>query len=98
MNVKQLNLKGGKLKFNINNEVRVKLTPEGKAWHKKDHEEFWNDVGVDIKYAPPVEDAEGWSRWQLWHLMERFGPFMCAGGPLMFETDIDIVCEESVKC
>lgn len=32
------------------------------------------------------EDADGWSKW----LMREFGVFMINGGPLYFETEIEI--------
>lgn len=79
--------------FNINNNVRVKLTPYGRALHGKDHEDFW-DQHDPIRhyphpYAAPKEDADGWSVWQLWTLMQAFGPHIHIGmHEQPFETTI----------
>jgi hypothetical protein len=78
------------MKFNINEYVRVKLTPEGRAAHAADFAADSTKFGFAHPYTPPQEDAEGWSRWQLWVLMKEFGPHIYLGGPAMFETEIDI--------
>lgn len=83
--------------FNINCQVRVKLTPEGRAAHAADHEAFWASVKARTpRYVPPREDAEGYSTWQLWSLMQAFGKHINLGGPLMFETNI-LLLPEGVK-
>lgn len=81
------------IKFNINHRARVKLTPEGRATHLADHAIFWarHNVKNPPAYVPPAEDAEGYSIWQLWVLMRSFGPYMLNGGPLMFETEIQLL-------
>ena len=60
------------IKFNVNDRVRVKLTDRG----REIHDEFWCDHPIPLArvYSPPKEDDEGWSEWQLWVLMETFGP------------------------
>lgn len=88
--------KPGKPKvLNVNSTVRVKLTDHGRAIVKKDHDDFWADRSVmfsaDKPYTPPKEDAEGWSSWTLWVLMQTFGPHMCLGGAPCFEADIEVV-------
>jgi hypothetical protein len=76
-------------RFNINDEVLVKLTDLGRARLQLNHEELFA-VGVrKHPYAPPKE-TDGWSRWQLWTLMREFGPHVRNGGLLMFETEIEI--------
>ena len=45
-------------------------------------------------YIPPKEDTEGWSTWQLWDLMQRFGQhFYLQNTPaqMPFETTIEII-------
>lgn len=77
--------------FNVNDKVKVKLTPHGRAVHAADHITFWASIDGVITppaYAPPREDAEGWSEWQLWSLMAAFGQHMGPGNDLCFETDI----------
>jgi len=82
------------MKFNINNNVRVRLTKEGKEWHRKYWKDFWESIDQpDREYHPPKEDADGWSEWQLWILMETFGTVIGMGNDMMFETEIDIPCK-----
>lgn len=64
--------------FNVNDSVRVKLTDKGKAWAMK-------DGGPSNPYRKQIE-ADGWSEWQLWELMQVFGSKMGNGFNLMFET------------
>lgn len=42
-------------------------------------------------YTPPKEDASGWSKWQLWSLMEAFGPHIHLGSENCFETTIEMI-------
>ena len=80
------------MKFNINHEVKVKLTKKGHAICKANHLKLY------IRYPPnsfpeyhaPKEDADGWSSWQLWTLMREFGEHMYNGAELPFETEIEI--------
>ncbi len=88
------------MKFNINDTVRVRLTDHGRAVHKADHYTFWAKFGGQLrapKYIPPVEDAEGWSKWQLWVLMNAFGSHLHIGFRRCFETEIEleIPCDTS---
>jgi hypothetical protein len=69
------------MKFNINNYVRVKLTPKGK------------DVLRARAKPIPKEDKYGWSRWQLWTLFEVFGNYVHVGSDAPFETEIEIETE-----
>lgn len=79
------------MNFNINQKVRVKLTEFGKQKHKQMHEEFWlGTLQPDRPYVPPVEDAEGWSEWQLHALMYELGHLCYLGGPVPFETEIQM--------
>lgn len=64
------------LKFNINEYVWVQLNERGKQI-----------LGDTRKYTA-TEDADGWSRWQLWDLMATFGPHIYLGCLMPFETTI----------
>ncbi len=79
------------MKFNINDHVRVKLTDHGRAVHAADHAMLCAEVGISIPYDPPSEDADGWSKWQLWVLMEAFGRHMGNGMNLVFQNEIEII-------
>ena len=82
--------------FNINFHVKVKLTPYGRERLKKDHEDFWKHVipKTAIEYKPPREDDEGWSRWQLWSLMKKIGPYMSLGNEEPIHMNIIIITED----
>ena len=79
--------------FNINDKVRVKLTDCGRQALASQHVEFWASVGRTAPYphTPPKEDAEGWSEWQLHSLMNELGHLCRIGGPVPFETTIQMV-------
>jgi len=86
------------IKFNINNNVRVKLTPRGHEVNKRQHEELFLSIGKPeliekYPYAPPVEDEDGWSEWQLWHLMKTFGSSCGCGSDLVMSTEIEFITE-----
>ena len=79
------------MKFNINEKVRVKLTEHGRALHREDHKKLWAHLEQKApKYTPPKEDAEGWSEWQLWELMQNFGSHIGLGFRTPFETEIEV--------
>jgi hypothetical protein len=64
--------------FNINDYVYVRLTDEGRKILMQQHQHA------------PVEDPDGYSRWQLWHLMSVFGQHVYNGCRVPFETTIKI--------
>ena len=80
------------VEFNINDHVYVKLTEFGHECLRKNHEALWADVKRENvpDYAPPQEDEFGWSRWQLWQLMQAFGQHIALGEMTPFETTIRI--------
>ena len=84
------------MRFNINNYVRVRLTDRGRSIHREWYEKISKQYPPDcLSYRPPTEDEEGWSRWQLWDLMNIFGPSCMNGCIIPFETEIDIVEDQS---
>ena len=74
------------IEFNVNDHVRVKLTDYGRELLRQQDEAFFAKTGVSL--LPQHEDADGWSTWQLWTLMERLGAYCRLGGPEPFETTI----------
>ncbi len=76
------------MRFNVNGCVRVRLTDHGREVLRRDHEAFWREHGVVRPYSPPAEDAEGYSRWQLWVLMEKLGQYQGVAMPLVFEPEM----------
>ena len=74
--------------FNINDQVQVQLTDYGRACLRKNYEELVARWGgpAPFKFRLPEEDSEGWSKWQLWRLMEELGPHI--GMELPFKVRI----------
>ena len=76
--------------FNINNYVYVRLNEMGKETYRN----YYKKLGM----SPPRrdEDKNGYSRWQLWHLMQIFGPDISLGFNIPFETTI-LIGKESLS-
>ena len=76
--------------FNINYNVRVKLTEQGKQLLERDHNDFWSSHGKldEFPYKPPKEDEDGYVKFQLWSLMDKLGKYcgLCCEPP--FDTVI----------
>ena len=70
-----------KISVNINDTVKVKLTEGGKRLHRAMFDQF-HAMYPQLKheYIAPKEDAEGYSEFQLWCLMQDFGPHIRLGG------------------
>ena len=77
--------------FNVNQYVRVRLTDTGRKVHA---EHYQRHVGNVFPYQPPVEDADGWSKWQMWELANIFGGSMYIGCEVPFMPDIEIEVDE----
>lgn len=62
--------------FNINHNIKVKLTDLGRKILEEHHTALYAAVKFDPipPYVPVKEDEDGWSEWQLWVLMEQLGP------------------------
>ena len=75
---------------NVNDVVRIKLTPHGRDCLRQNYEILNASYGgmCSWLYEPPIEDADGWSEWQLHHLMSELGRHVGSGCDLLFETTI----------
>lgn len=77
--------------FNINDNVRVKLTDHGRAVHRQQHELMLAHIKPTMRdewpYVAPKEE-DGWSTWQLWYLLSTFGPHIWMTGEHCFSTAI----------
>ncbi|MCK5610980.1 hypothetical protein KAR91_54410 [Candidatus Pacearchaeota archaeon] len=79
------------IEFNLNNHVWVKLTDVGRERLHKNYDRLMSLYGTDRPpYEPPKEDADGWSKWQMWCLMSELGGMMHNGCNVPFETTIRI--------
>lgn len=87
------------INFNVNDYVMVRLTERGKKLHRENHDKFVATMpkGARFKYDPPKEDKRGWSKWQMWHLMQEFGQHMLMGFDPPFHTDIQIMAEDATR-
>lgn len=82
-------------KFNVNDYVRVKLKPNGREILRKKHELLnARYPKAKLHYREPLEDSDGWSKWQLWELMSKFGEHIHLGCDAPFETTIEILSEQ----
>lgn len=83
------------MKFNINDSVKVKLNDHGREILKQKHEMLFKVLGIPRyrEFVPPQEDEQGWSKWQLWDLMQTFGTHISLGSKVPFETEIEIVID-----
>jgi len=81
------------IKFNINEEVKVKLNAYGLNIYTEKMEkvnEWLNSVhGKCVKMEVKI-DENGYTKFQLWDLMHLFGPHMVLGMDIPF-TDTEIV-------
>lgn len=77
------------IEFNLNDYVLVRLNEFGHACLREWHRVI---VGDRHPYVAPVEDSDGWSRHQLWHLMERLGQYLHLGCKLPFAAEMRLAC------
>jgi hypothetical protein len=83
------------LPFNINEYVKVRLTDHGREIHRQSYDRLMEKLRLNydykpFRYTPPEEDDEGYSEWQLWVLMQEFGPHVYNGCKPCFETMIRV--------
>lgn len=78
------------VEFNINNCVSVRLTDEGRAELKRQHESINLQLNGRLGEWKGVSETDGWSRWQMWDLMNRFGHMLSLGRVMPFDTVIKL--------
>ncbi|WP_208952384.1 hypothetical protein [Rahnella sp. ChDrAdgB13] len=78
---------------NINNYVKVKLNEFGLSVMKSNREELQRMAPSLPDFTPPSTDSDGYSKFQLWSLMETFGPIIHLGCELPFDSEILFTCE-----
>ncbi len=80
--------------FNINDYVCIKLTDYGRECLRQNWEalnkQTLGKLAQVAPYQPKTEDKDGWSKWQLWNLMEELGPHISLGGRMPFEANIQL--------
>lgn len=74
--------------FNVNHNVRVKLNQRGLDILKAEHDDLRESFPKLGPWKPPTVDSEGYSTFQLWALMQTFGPHVGLGMQVPFDTEI----------
>lgn len=82
------------MEININDYVWVRLAEHGKNILQQQHQDLLNSLPEAAQkiigaYAPPPE-KDGWSRFQLWELMNCFGRHVYNGCEMPFKTIIKV--------
>ncbi len=79
----------GEVKFNINDEIKVKLTDKGQEILAKEIAEGNQVARLDPDFVPSdyQEDEEGYIHPQLWDFMRIFGSHFFNGGPCYIENN-----------
>jgi hypothetical protein len=80
-----------RMKFNINDCVKVKLTPRGVELLALKHASLKRQFPKMHDFQMPEIDAEGYTKYQLWELMHNFGDCIVMGAPLPFETTMELI-------
>lgn len=86
------------LDFNLNHHVYVHLTEYGHKALRRYHDETDRKRGRVTHYHAPKEDKDGYSQWQLWVLMEVFGPMLHGGmndQPFFTNIKIEVTAPKS---
>lgn len=78
------------MEFNINEYVSVKLNDIGRQILRNRHAELKARFPKLPDYTEPEVDADGYTKFRLWHLMDVFGSQTKLGMELPFETTIRI--------
>ena len=80
------------MKFNINDQVRVRLTEHGKQIERDTVEKINAPFFPAQPLRPKVEADDGSTTWQFWSLMATFGPHLSNGAePTFVNNEIELV-------
>ena len=94
----ELKTKDNIQKINLNEIIKVKLTPYGAEIYYKQFDELNKQRGREIcKPHMPRIDKDGYTEFQLWHFMELYGAHIGMCKPNVIEP-LDIVYCGSGKC
>jgi len=83
------------ISFNMNGRVRVRLNQKGIDIMRHQHDELNNYIrsrgGKGLRPFSADIDDEGYTSFQMWDLMERFGEHMTLGSEPPFHLEV-IIC------
>lgn len=81
------------IEFNINYDVKIKLTQTGLDILRAIHDDLDSRTSMKTMYYPPTVDMDGFTTMQLSSVMHDFGPGVFMGArELPFATEIKLVC------
>ena len=87
----ELKTKDNIQKINLNETIKVKLTPYGAEIYYKQFDELNKNYGREIcNPQMPRIDKDGYTKFQLWHFMELYGEHIGMCKPNVIEP-LDIV-------
>lgn len=93
-NLYKANEKSDIRSVNINDFVKVVLTEQGEKVHRNCMSRLLNlKDSMDDKCAPD-KDSDGYTKYQLWILMNTFGPYCFNGAEPMFIDNKVVLCDE----
>lgn len=74
--------------INMNNTVRIRLTPIGERILR----DYWRPFAGDRDPREIIasKTTDGWFNEQLWEIAHVFGPHLGNGLPIPFETEIQV--------
>jgi len=84
------------MKFNISENVKVRLTTHGMRVLKEQYDELKQKLPNIPPFQEPKKDENGYSEFQLWSLMETFGAHCGIFKQSPFETEIILSDKEEV--
>ena len=92
------NTKDNIQKINLNETIKVKLTPYGAEIYYKQFDELNKQYGREIcKPQMPRIDKDGYTEFQLWHFIELYGQHIGMCKPNVIEP-LEIVYCRNDKC
>ena len=83
-------MKGVKMKFNIDDTIKIKLTEAGRLDLRRRYKELEKRYASLGHFEMPEEDGEGWSKWSLMELILTFGPTTYQGLTMPFESEVEL--------
>lgn len=85
-------------KINLNERIKVKLTPLGAEIYYKQYDELNKNAGKTVlEPRMPEIDKDGYTEFQLWHFIELYGEHIGMCKPNVIEP-LDIVHCGNGKC
>jgi len=79
------------MKFNINNNILVKLNEKGLQHLRDEHTLLCTKLNIPYKYTEPNIDKDGYTKFQMWSFMQKFGPVTRLSQELHYDLEIIII-------